>query len=238
MRPSPQFHRRAGLTVAELLVSVSLIAILLAVLLPSLGMLRGRSEAVQCLANLRALGQAGLAQVQERGGLLPDMGVYAGHRLSERDYSLYPYLGYPMPGPTDGPPSAFTCPTAWRAHPTDTPAHRTFAVNRYATSSRINQPDDFEKIRAGVPMRFQNVTDLSKMAFFIEGMHRGGTRAATYYVDQNYSRMHPDRTPYLHSDHIHVVFLDGHVEAIHREYALEHLTERSSTTHPFWGSSR
>lgn len=213
-------------------------AVLLAILMPVVSSVRANSVDARCMSNLRQIGMAGLAQSQERGGLLPDMGLYNSTRPAEIKYSLLPYLGYPVTGDSYEQTTVFTCPLAWKHAPTETSTYRTYAINRYATSSRVNQPDDFAKIEAGVPKRLQNVSDPAKMAFFMEGYHRGGGPTSTYYIDQNYSRMKPDTTPYLHRDAIFVVYLDGHVERLTKSYALAELTERSSTTHPFWGSSR
>lgn len=222
----------------ELLVAVAIVAVLASILLPTFGAMRARGESSKCVSNLRQIGVAVLAQARERNGLLPDMGAYASTKTRDLEYSLLPYLGLPLGVEDYQHDTLFTCPAAWKQVPTKTALHRTYSINRYATSSRINQPEDFDKIKNNIPLRLQNVKSPSSMALFMDGAPRpDATEAATYYVDQNYARLKPSATPYVHARSLHVVFFDGHVEPITEEYALRELTERQSTKHPFWGSS-
>lgn len=232
--------RRAPLnafSLAELLLALAIVTVLVAITVPAVQAFRIRGDSMQCASNLRQIGIAALAQARDRSGLLPDMGLYCSTKAKEAQYSLLPYLDYPLSGDNYRRKTVFTCPASWKANPTETELYRTYAINRYATSSRINQPDDFDKIKNNIPLRLQNVRSPSSMAFFMDGSPRSADPATTYFVDQNYARLSPENTPYLHSEAIHAVFLDGHVEAIKQEDAERELTARTSTTTPFWGSS-
>jgi prepilin-type N-terminal cleavage/methylation domain-containing protein len=60
-----------GFTLIELLVVVAIIALLLSILLPSLGRAREQGKSAVCKANLRSIGQAFMMYAEENRGLWP-----------------------------------------------------------------------------------------------------------------------------------------------------------------------
>ena len=62
---------RSGFTLIELLVVVSIIVLLIAILLPSLGKARETARRSACGSNLRSLGQADVMYTQSNNGLFP-----------------------------------------------------------------------------------------------------------------------------------------------------------------------
>jgi prepilin-type N-terminal cleavage/methylation domain-containing protein len=62
---------RPGFTIVELLVVISIIALLVAMLLPALSRVRASANSVQCMSNLRQIGHWGQVFINDHKGILP-----------------------------------------------------------------------------------------------------------------------------------------------------------------------
>ena len=80
---------RRAFSLIELLVVVSVIAILAAILLPTISMVRASAQTAQCASNMRQIGLAFHTYATEQEGFIP----YAQYIQRDRDALGLPYWG-------------------------------------------------------------------------------------------------------------------------------------------------
>lgn len=127
---------RKGFTLLELLVVVGMIAVLIAILLPSLTRARETAKRTNCLSNLRQLGIAFVAYVADNDGSFPrpavnpqpEDWVYWHPGRDPNKGRIVPYLGNAVLNP-----DALLCPS----DRVDT--HRPSGGSRYPYSYTINE---------------------------------------------------------------------------------------------------
>lgn len=244
----------------ESLIAVALIAALAALLLPAVGRLRGRSDAVKCQSNLRQIANAAFLYAADNAGRLPDRTRWTYSTDPVR--SILPYLGLATPNQKVN--SVLTCPAIQKSRFRTTEAewHRTYSINQYATGADHGSRDNWIStvFNRGVPVKMVGADQASRQAFFMDGTtlydSALGEPSYRYSAYSAPDRLNPAKgdddsgwnTPFVHDDQINVVFLDGHVEVISRAYAEAELVgptnpsasqaSSSPRTRPFWGTKK
>jgi prepilin-type N-terminal cleavage/methylation domain-containing protein/prepilin-type processing-associated H-X9-DG protein len=108
MRFTRNVRSRYGFTLVELLVVIAIIAILIAILLPAIGIARRQAMTVKCAANLRAMGQA-LTMYTQQWGHYPACFMVEGAAPNAVYNALWPL---PLRAMMRGNQSAFYCPAS------------------------------------------------------------------------------------------------------------------------------
>ncbi len=244
----------SGLSLVQLLVAISILAVLAAILLPALVNTREAALASGCRGHLRQLAAAGILFANDNGGILPDRTAWA--NAEDDPKSLAPYLG--LPSRTNGESihvdTTMTCPSIQSSeYQAYWEFNRTYSINSYATGSDTGSsgsaswPGHVQGRDA--PLTLQGVREPTKQAFFMDGTGQPHNDHWRYSVFTAPDRLNPDAewsTVYIHNGSIHVAFIDGHVERITLEEAKDNYIGPTNPTGgvysprvlPFWGAGR
>ena len=122
---------RKSFTLIELLIVIAIIAILAAMLLPSLIKSSTSARNIQCRYNLKQIGSAGIQYVHDYHCFPGGAFHYPAYNSSSKSGCLGSYLGYYKVVAMEN--TIFTCPTYFQSYPNDHsawPMNRTYAVNK------------------------------------------------------------------------------------------------------------
>jgi len=223
-----------GFSLIELLVVISIVALLVGILLPVLGSARDSARSAQCLSNLRQMGIAlqGYATTEhdylplyyriEPGGWLNYwFGRGQGSSVPEGSRQLQPERGAIGPYLGRGVVEGLLCPS----FPYDNADfHRKFATR--ACSYGINlalAPYPFQTTNPGVPVRLNDIEQPADVMSFADGVQywsvEDGFNEAFYIGIDNPSAADPLADPnggfahFRHAGATQLAYLDGHAAA-------------------------
>ncbi|MDQ8194779.1 prepilin-type N-terminal cleavage/methylation domain-containing protein [Coraliomargarita sp. SDUM461004] len=199
-------------TLIELLAVIAVIAVLMAILIPVVGSIRSRAESMECVSNLKSIGQAALLySAAHQNNLVPlrmdPVGDPAGFWYDH----LYEYVdrepgraGRYVGGVKQEDPT-FLCPTVGRRYV----INRICGWNGHGDKGIMPW---YIKMGQGFVENetIQLPGDLSRTAWFADPMESGDG----YFLPENYNATNNNFIGFPHSDSCNVLFMDGHVENI------------------------
>lgn len=196
-------------TLVEVLVTISVIGILAALLVPVLASARGKARAIVCTGNLRQWGIALLMYTNQNDGAIPRRGQGVNPlRVIDRSedwfnclppyFDIPPYRKLVKQGkpPKAGDKSPFICPEATNS--SSEPYFMPYAMNMYLSPWIRPEP--------------HNIMEIPLPTCVVFMADAPGPYSATL----------PSRQPYSvtarHSGNANILFLDGHVQSFSGDY--------------------
>lgn len=191
---------RQGFTLIELLVVIAILGTLAAVILPALSSAKQKARAVQCIHNLRQMGQATFLYCQDYEDYLPYAWYDDPDPKVNNFYSLLlpEIYGLGFDGYGDFELEIFSCPTRMKEPLVGTnPVRISYGMNAY---NSVDFPDIRTRRLAEVQSLNPSVTLL-----IADIAYEFNHPPIRYFA--------PIQTGYKHRDRAEILFFDGHVSA-------------------------
>jgi prepilin-type N-terminal cleavage/methylation domain-containing protein/prepilin-type processing-associated H-X9-DG protein len=208
-------RHKQGFTLVEVLVTIAIIAVMMAILLPTLSVARESSRTVQCIANLRQLGLAAQFYTTQFRGSFPI--AYDGTASWDFRITTDPATGAPKPVPgilwwSTSPMKIQQCPSFDGRSNTPHDPYTGYNYNVSFIGHGVG-----EAIQA--PARLSQVKRPSQTALFGDGAWRNG---ANKYMrapfpnpgDATFIGRFAGTQGFRHRKSTNVCFVDGHVESL------------------------
>lgn len=238
-------RRHRAFTLVELIVVISVIGLLMAILLPSLGRARGQANSMACMSNLRQIGFAVHLYIGDYDGYLPpayepdSLTHWWGQKLADGiDHTkgfVWPYIQSELKKE-----SVYECPAQrygsyiLQAKPPGEPDDPKWITSTYGYNGYYLSPEKtaWPNISHRPWQKITTVKEPDKVIAFADTMldwaDTGGSPILSNMalLDPPYlykgttweKNLHPT-TCFRHSDRANVVFVDGHCESMNLEGA-------------------
>ncbi|PAW76421.1 MAG: hypothetical protein B9S32_15025 [Verrucomicrobia bacterium Tous-C9LFEB] len=216
-----------GFTLHEVLIACIIVSILAVLLAPAVNQGRRSAENAGCLSNLRQLFNAANYYAIDNFNHFPDSRYWqepASNSFAS-SWTLAPYLNLTS-ALESGTKTVYTCPTAEAKSPSTRSFKRTYSMSQYAGYT-FN----------GVAQNLPKPPSLAALAVFMDGVI---ANSGEYYSYATEGHMRSGASPgeqFPHNNQMNVVFGDGHVESLVKEYAQKYLSENRIRV-PFWGGDQ
>ncbi len=203
-------REKRAFSLIEILVSISIIAILASLALVSFRRTLDTADRVKCLSNLRTIGTAVLAYAGDNNNMHPgplwvgQVAYYANFSYGSLAYYLWPYLELPEPGPSLRRADILVCP-AWRKRVnTDGGAVYLMQQKALSTDGKTIQPCGYPKVTPVSSLLSIANRSATPIMFDLDQVNGGGGYVGNAGV------------PALpaHGNVRNAVFFDGHAESV------------------------
>lgn len=221
--PFPGAGRAGAFSLIELLVTVAILAVLAAIIMPTTNVLREKANAAKCMSNIRTVGQ-GLALYAGENGGFPTFGVpipgnngppYWAEKIDPfvgRHSNAYLCPSEKSPGAIPDPEekkAPYTYPGSWYAG-----IH--YGANPAVVTELVNNDGDYAPATPGMIARPSRTVMLAES--WDTRSNTMGVLLVVGHLGES-SRMNPrpytvSFIKYRHSGKANVCFADGHVETL------------------------
>ena len=200
--------RPRAFTLVELLVVIGIIALLISILIPTLGRARDQAQRTKCMANLKSLTEAWVQYANDHKGRLVRAETYAANPAA-RDPGGWVWDG-PGPNPIRNGTlwkyvnllEAYRCPADFVIDRDGSERARSYSINGYCNGSWPTYPavNQITKIKRA-----------SEIFVFIEELDYRGWNMGSFVIEDPYNFV--DYPPSWHLRGACLSFADGHCEA-------------------------